>query len=217
MDTPENLNLDMDRLRRCGFPEVVYGAGKTDGELVAAASGLLEAHGQVLATRCSDSGLAALARALPEGRAHPRSRTFLYKVPKPTAGPVAVVSAGTSDEPVAEEAVITLQAREVEVRRFSDCGVAGIHRLLGRLEELRECQAVIAVAGMEGALASVVAGLVDVPVIGCPTSVGYGVADGGRTALHSMLAACAPGITVVNIDNGFGAGYAAATMCRSRP
>jgi NCAIR mutase (PurE)-related protein len=115
---------------------------------------------------------------------------------------------------VAEEAAITLAARGVSVDRLSDCGVAGLHRLLGRLDRLRACVALVVVAGMDGALPSVVGGLVDTPVIACPTSVGYGVAAGGHTALHTMLASCAPGITVVNIDNGFGAGYAAATIAR---
>lgn len=203
------LDLDHQRDRRCGFPEVVYGAGKTTRECVAAATRLAERHGKVLVTRCAEH-LEALSAALPAGTAHSRSGCFALGEPPPTHGPVAVVSAGTSDEAVAEEAALTCRMRGVAVRRLADCGVAGVHRLLRRLGELEGCRAVVAVAGMEAALASVVGGLVACPVIGCPTSVGYGVAEGGWTALRAMLVACAPGITVVNIDNGFGAGYAAA-------
>jgi NCAIR mutase (PurE)-related protein len=134
--------------------------------------------------------------------------------PEPRYGPVALLSAGTSDEPVAEEAEATLVARAVRVERFRDCGVAGLHRLLGKLEAIRACDCVIVVAGMDGALPSVVGGLVDLPVIACPTSIGYGVSGGGHAALNSMLASCAPGVTVVNIDNGFGAGYAAGSIAR---
>ena len=134
--------------------------------------------------------------------------------PTPTLGPVAVVSAGTADEPVAEEASVTLTARGVRVERFHDSGVAGIHRIMKHLDAIRQCVAVIVVAGMDGALPSVVGGLIDIPLIACPTSVGYGVATGGHTALNTMLASCAAGVTVVNIDNGFGAGFAAATIAR---
>jgi NCAIR mutase (PurE)-related protein len=209
------LDLDFARAARCGFPEVVYGAGKTVEEVVAAASRLHAAHGHVLVTRSVPDALRALQAALPAGTAHPRSGCFTAGTPEPVYGPVAVVSAGTADEPVAEECVVTLQARAVRVERFADCGVAGLHRIVGHLEHIRACRAVVVVAGMDGALPSVVTGLVDVPVIGCPTSVGYGVAAGGQAALYSMLASCAAGLTVVNIDNGFGAGYAAATIARA--
>jgi pyridinium-3,5-biscarboxylic acid mononucleotide synthase len=208
------LDLDLDRLRRCGFPEVVYGAGKTTEEVVAAATRLSQAHGRVLVTRATAEALAALRAALPEGVAYPRSGCFSLGAPAPDCGPVGVLSAGTSDEPVAEETAVTLAARGVAVERFADCGVAGLHRVLGHLDRLRTCAALIVIAGMDGALPSVVAGLVDCPVIGCPTSVGYGVAEGGRAALHAMLASCAPGLLVVNVDNGFGAAYAAATIAR---
>lgn len=209
------LDLDFSRAARCGFPEVVYGAGKTVEEVVAAASRLHAAHGHVLVTRAAADALQALQQALPSGTAYPRSGCFGAGTPEPVYGPVAVVSAGTADEPVAEECVVTLQARAVRVERFADCGVAGLHRIVGHLERIRACRAVVVVAGMDGALPSVVTGLVDVPVIGCPTSVGYGVAAGGQAALYSMLASCAAGLTVVNIDNGFGAGYAAATIARA--
>jgi NCAIR mutase (PurE)-related protein len=208
------LDLDLDRLRRCGFPEVVFGAGKTAQEVVAAATRLSTEHGQVLVTRATPEALQALSAALPAGQAFPRSGCFSLGAPEPDCGPVGVVSAGTSDEPIAEECAVTLQARGVRVERFADCGVAGLHRLVRHLDALRACEALVVVAGMDGALPSVVTGLVDAPVIGCPTSVGYGVATGGRAALLSMLASCAPGLTVVNVDNGFGAGYAAATIAR---
>jgi NCAIR mutase (PurE)-related protein len=210
--TPLTLNLDLDRRRRLGFPEVVFGANKTVNEVVAAATRLVEVHDQVLITRAKPEALAALHAALPNGRPYPRSGCFAYGVPAPTCGTVAVVSAGTSDEPVAEEAAVTLAIRGVRVSRFHDCGVAGLQRILARLDELRGCVAVVVMAGMDGALPSVVGGLLDCPVIACPTSVGYGVAEGGKAALMSMLASCAPGVTVVNIDNGFGAGYAAASI-----
>jgi NCAIR mutase (PurE)-related protein len=211
---PPTLNLDMDRAARCGFPEVVYGAGKTTAEVVGAATRLVAAHGRVLVTRCEPDALAALKSALPDGRAYSRSRSFVAGEAEPAHGPVALISAGTSDEPVAEEAEVTLLARGVRVERFRDCGVAGVHRLLGRLDAIRACDCAIVVAGMDGALPSVVGGLLDIPVIACPTSIGYGVAAGGHAALHSMLASCAPGVVVVNIDNGFGAGYAAANIAR---
>jgi NCAIR mutase (PurE)-related protein len=210
----DTLNLDFDRHRRLGFPEVVLAASKTVNEVLAAATRLAEAHGQVLVTRASGEALAALQAALPQGRAHPRSCSFSFGEPVATYGPVGVLSAGTGDEPVAEEAAVTLAARGVRCERFRDCGVAGLHRLLHCIESIRACVAVIVVAGMDGALPSVVAGLVDLPVIACPTSVGYGIADHGRTALHAMLASCSPGLLVVNIDNGFGAGYAAAGIAR---
>ena len=212
---PPTLNLDLDRRRRIGFPEVVFGAGKTVNEVVAAATRLVEVHDLVLITRCKPEALAALHAALPKGRPYPRSGCFAYGMPTPDSGPVAVVSAGTSDESVAEEAAVTLAMRGVKVLRCPDCGVAGLQRILARLEELRSCVAVVVIAGMDGALPSVVGGLLDCPVIACPTSVGYGVAEGGHAALNSMLASCAPGLTVVNIDNGFGAGYAAASVARA--
>jgi NCAIR mutase (PurE)-related protein len=207
-----DLHLDLDRLRRCGFPEVVFAAGKTVGECVAAATGLFDAHRLVLVTRASGEQLSALHEAIPSGEVHPRCGGFLAGEPPPVAGPVAVVSAGTSDAAVAEEAALTLRARGVEVRRFADCGVAGLHRLLSHIEAIRACRCSVAVAGMDAALATVLGGLVDHPVIGVPTSVGYGVATGGRSALESMLCSCAPGLSVVNIDNGFGGGYAAAEI-----
>jgi NCAIR mutase (PurE)-related protein len=210
-----SLNLDHDRERRCGFPEAVFGAGKTCEELVTACSRLAAQHGRVLATRCSSDGLAALAAALPHGTCHIRSGCFSLGTPEPELGPVALVSAGTSDEPVVEECAVTLAMRGCRVERFPDCGVAGVHRLLERIGAIRACRCVVVVAGMDGALPSVLGGLVDLPVIGCPTSIGYGISAGGKVALGTMLSSCAAGVTVVNIDNGFGAGYAAASIARA--
>ena len=207
------LDLDLHRDRRLGFPEVVYAAGKTDAEVVAAATGLVAAHGRVLVTRARPESLAALAEALSSGQVHPRSGCFTVGLPRPAWGPVAVISAGTSDESVAEEAEWTARMRGCRVRRFADCGVSGLHRLTGHLPALRRCRCVIVVAGFEGALPSVIGGLLACPIIAVPTSVGYGVAAGGHAALHAMLASCDPGVVVTNIDNGFGAGFAAARIC----
>ena len=210
----DSLNLDLDRARRCGFPEVVFGQGKTVEEVVEAASRLVAHHGKVLVTRAAPEALAALASALPAGQAHARSRCFAVGIPAASLGPVAVISAGTADEPVAEECALTLAMNGVQVDRIRDSGVAGLHRLVGNLDRIRACRIAIVIAGMEGALPSVVGGLIDLPVIGVPTSIGYGIAEGGRTALFAMLTSCAAGITVVNIDNGFGAAMAASAMCR---
>ena len=211
MDT---LNLDLDRQRRCGFPEVVFGQGKTVEEVVTAATTLASHHGRVLVTRASPEALSALSQALPAGLAYVRGRCFAVGTPAATLGSVAVVSAGTADEPVAEECAATLAIAGVQVDRMRDCGVAGLHRLVANLDRIRACRIAIVIAGMEGALPSVVGGLIDLPIIGVPTSVGYGIAEGGRTALFAMLTSCAAGVTVVNIDNGFGAAMAAAAMCR---
>lgn len=213
------LDLDLHRDRRLGFPEVVYAAGKTDEESTSAAVRLVAAHGRVLVTRCRTSQLDALATALPRGRSHPRSGCFTVGMPKPSLPLVGIVSAGTSDEPVAEEAALTAAMRGCRILRCPDCGVSGLHRIAAWLPRLRRCSAVVVVAGFEGALPSVLGGLIAVPLIAVPTSVGYGVATGGTTALHAMLSSCAPGVTVVNIDNGFGAGFAAgriAAAVRSR-
>ena len=206
------LDLDLHRDRRLGFPEVVYAAGKSEAECTAAAERLVAAHGRVLVTRCRPAQLDALTQALPRGTAHPRSGCFTVGQAPISLPRIAVVSAGTSDEPVAEEAALTARMRGCAVLRCPDCGVSGLHRIAAWLPKLRRCAAVIVVAGFEGALPSVVGGLIAVPVIAVPTSVGYGVAAGGVTALHAMLSSCAPGVTVVNIDNGFGAGFAAARI-----
>lgn len=202
---------DTHRVIRQGFPEAVYAEGKTLAQTTDALTALVGAHGCALATRVGAEDATLLLQRFPTGSYDPVSR--LYRVGQmarpPQAASVAVVSAGTSDLPVAEEAAQTLEFSGVKVLRFNDVGVAGLHRLLARLEELRAANLVIAVAGMEGALPSVLGGIVAAPVIAVPTSVGYGASLHGIAALLGMLNSCASGLTVVNIDNGFGAAMAA--------
>jgi NCAIR mutase (PurE)-related protein len=206
--------LDTHRELRCGHPEVIFGAGKTPEELVDVARAVLEHHDRLLVTRTRPEGAAALCVALPQARHFPRSGCVTVEPPRrePLAGSVLVVSAGTSDGGVAEEAAITARMHGARVEQISDVGVAGLHRLLEHLERLRAANALVVVAGMEGALPSVVGGLVDRPLIAVPTSIGYGASFGGLAALLAMLNSCASGVTVVNIDNGFGAGCAAARI-----
>lgn len=215
-------NVDVDRQRRCGLPEVIFGAGKS-AEQIARIAETLYARGQrVLATRV-DPETAAAVQALLAGRPVRYEATArclcVEDAPAPDRGrgTVLVVAAGTSDLPVAEEAAVTARMCGNRVETLYDVGVAGIHRLLARTDRLRAASVLIVVAGMEGALPSVVAGLVARPVIAVPTSVGYGASFGGLSALLGMLTSCASGVTVVNIDNGFGAGYAASLMNRREP
>jgi len=212
-------NVDHHRSKRQGFPEVIFGQGKTTEQIVKIAENILEHESTVLATRLSSDALDALSRRFPEGKKNEIARTFVIGMPEPdrenTHGTILVVSAGTSDLPVAEEAIVTVRAMRNSVEILHDVGVAGIHRLLARMELLKSASCIIVVAGMEGALPSVVGGLVDVPVIACPTSVGYGASLGGFAALLGMLNSCASGVTVINIDNGFGAGYAASIINRT--
>jgi len=208
--------VDLQRELRCGHPEVIYGAGKRPDQLVAIARSLAEHHGRLLATRVSEEGARALLEALPDAEHNECARTVTWsRGEQELVGRVVVACAGTSDLPVAEEAVVTARAHGARVDAVRDVGVAGLHRLLAERETLRAARVVVVVAGMEGALPSVVGGLVDRPVIAVPTSVGYGAAFGGLAALLGMLNSCAPGVTVVNIDNGFGAGYAAAQINRT--
>lgn len=211
--------VDHHRTLRTGFPEVIFGEGKSVQQIVAIITEMARHGGNVLVTRVDDDKAEAVCGAVPqlEHKAQARCLVLLGKKVEITGrGPVVVVSAGTSDMAVAEEAALVAELGGSEVQRFFDVGVAGIHRLFHRLDALRQAAVIVVVAGMEGALASVVAGLVSCPVIGVPTSVGYGVAAGGVTALNAMLSSCAPGVTVVNIDNGFGAGYAAALINRQQ-
>ena len=212
--------VDHDRARRTGVGEVIYGASKT-AEQIAGIITALRDNGQtlVLATRVdTDKALEAQSQLTPELAAEctydETARMLLCgEMPEPTGnGRIVVACAGTSDLPVAEEAALTAEALGNEVVRITDVGVAGIHRLLAREEDLAEAQVIIAVAGMEGALPSVIGGLVSCPVIAVPTSVGYGASFGGITALLAMLNSCASGVSVVNIDNGFGAGYQASLI-----
>jgi NCAIR mutase (PurE)-related protein len=208
--------VDTDRARRCGFAEVVFGAGKTPAEVLGIARVLLARGAVLLVSRATPEQFAAVAAEFAEARWHERARciTIEHAPAARLPGCVAVVCAGTSDLPVADEVAVTLEIFGGTVRRFTDCGVAGLHRLLAVREELEACSVIIVVAGMEGALPSAVAGLVSKPVIAVPTSIGYGASFGGLAALLGMLNSCGSGVTVVNIDNGFGAAYAAAQILR---
>jgi len=216
--------LDLDRRRRCGFPEVVFAEGKTVPALEKIFRTLLEHDVDVLATRMTAEQADSLSQAFPDGVYNPIGRTFRipWKKPALTAergttepGKVAIVTAGTSDLPVAEEARETALWTGAEVTMIQDVGVAGPHRLQANLGELRGADAVVVVAGMEGALPSVVGGHVSCPVIAVPTSVGYGASFGGLAALLGMLNSCAANVTVVNIDAGFKGGYIAGLIARN--
>jgi len=208
--------IDHHRELRVGFPEVIYCSGKTKDQIFKIISRMKEMGSNILSTRIPDGTAIELMKIYPEARHYPEARLlFIESCPvKMTLKTVTVVTGGTSDIPVAEEAAITAEVFGSPVKRIYDAGVAGLHRLLYNLDEIRQANVVIAVAGMEGALASIVGGLVDKPVIAVPTSVGYGANFGGLSALLSMLNSCASGVSVVNIDNGFGAGYLAALINR---
>jgi NCAIR mutase (PurE)-related protein len=213
-------NLDHHRHLRQGLAEVVYGEGKTLDEVLEIAARLSAPGVPVLLTRLDPEKLEALKSRFPEARINARGRTCLIHPPEergPDEGSpfVAVVSGGTADLPVAEEAVEVCVAKGVPVHRIYDVGVAGLHRILSKVEELRKASAVVVVAGMEGALPSVVGGLVGAPVFAVPTSIGYGASFHGLAALLAMLNSCAPGVTVSNIDNGFSAGIAAARVAKA--
>ncbi|MBL9118261.1 MAG: nickel pincer cofactor biosynthesis protein LarB [Verrucomicrobiaceae bacterium] len=210
MSEPE-ISLDIDRLQRQGFPEVVYGKGKTIEQITFAMRRLYETHGHALATGIDDGAFFHIQTAIPNADHDSRSGICWIGKMSPTSDQhtVAVICAGTADLPTAEQAALTLEYLGYTVSRLRDVGVAGIHRLITRLDEVDKSQVIIVVAGMEGALASVIGGLARQPIIAVPTSVGYGTGLGGLAALMSMLNSCAAGMTVVNIDNGFGAAVAA--------
>jgi NCAIR mutase (PurE)-related protein len=208
--------LDTDRAARTGDPEVVYGAGKTPAQVVEILRTLHEAHPDraVLATRLDEEAVTAVAAGLPDALVHDVARAVtIGPLPEPR-GLVTVVSAGTSDAPVATEAALTARVYGAEAHLVNDVGVAGLHRVLAAREDLERADCLVVVAGMEGALPSVVGGLTGVPLVAVPTSVGYGASFGGVAALLAMLNSCAPGVTVVNIDNGYGAGVFAARVAR---
>ncbi|MDR3211155.1 MAG: nickel pincer cofactor biosynthesis protein LarB [Planctomycetota bacterium] len=212
--------LDADRASRCGAPEAVFAAGKTLPDLIAIVKAFLDDQGFALVTRASPEAILELRRLWPQARFSRRGGTALVGKPPEkdlSLGFIAVVAAGTSDLGAAEEAVLSLDSLGIESRLLADVGISGLHRLLNRLEEIRPARVVIALAGMEGALPSVLAGLVTAPVIAVPTSVGYGVSFAGVSALLGMLSSCAPGLATVNIDNGFGAAVTAARIIRLRP
>ncbi len=208
--------LDHHRGMRTGDPEVIYAAGKTDDQVIALLTVLQQAPGDrpAMATRLTPSMLARVREAFPDATVDETAGcVVLGPMPEPS-GEVVVVSAGTSDEPVAGEAALVARAFGADVRRVCDVGVAGLHRLLAERDTLAGADCLVVVAGMEGALPSVVGGLVGTPIVAVPTSVGYGASFGGIAALLAMLNSCAPGVTVVNIDNGFGAGVFAARVAR---
>ena len=212
-------NVDHNRSARQGFPEVIFGQNKTTEQIVCISEEIITHESTVLATRLYPEALNAMSARFPDGYRNDIARTFVVGMPEPdtenTHGSILVVSAGTSDMAVAEEAVVTARAMQNRVDILYDVGVAGIHRLLARRDLLMSASCIIVVAGMEGALPSVIGGLASVPVIACPTSVGYGASLQGFAALLGMLNSCASGVTVVNIDNGFGAGYAASLINRT--
>lgn len=209
-------HVDTDRPRRKGMPEAVYCQGKTVEQLVRIMSALIKSGQDVVGTRATPEQYKAVRKRIPRAVYNTHARIITVDVgkrPKP-AGLVCVVSAGTTDIPVAEEAAIIAERMGAKVERIYDVGVAGLHRLMKHLPLIRTARAVVVVAGMEGALPSVVGGLIDRPIIAVPTSIGYGTGIHGLSAMLAMLNSCAPGITVVNIDNGFGAGAAAAMINR---
>ena len=206
--------VDTHRALRKNFPEVIFGAGKTPEQVVKIAGRLLDHGQQVLVTRITSDHAKALRKKYKRAVHHELARCVTIEdksLPK-RAGFIAVICAGTSDLPVAEEAAVTAEIMGNRVERIHDIGVAGLHRMLARMDQLQRANVIVAVAGMEGALPSVVAGLVARPVIAVPTSIGYGASFGGIAALLAMLNSCGSGVTVVNIDNGFGAGYAASQI-----
>lgn len=216
--------VDHHRGLRCGFPEVIYCEGKQVDQVLAVFKSRLAGGGNVLATRASPEVARAVKRRFPAARYNPLARTITIRQDKPSTRAdtdqrsdfVAVVCAGTADTPVAEEARETCQIMDQPTREFYDVGVAGLHRLLAHHEELSRARVVVVCAGMEGALPSVVGGLVSCPVIAVPTSIGYGASFNGLSALLTMLNSCASGVSVVNIDNGFGGGYIASLIARGR-
>ena len=232
MEKYDDLNyakLDTDREERTGFPEVVFCEGKPDEYLIGIYKRLIENDGRGFGTRASEHQYEVVKEAIPEVEYNKVSRILKYDPKrKASAGPdamgnvpdsdgiglIAVCTGGTADIPVAEEAAETAEYFGGKVRRIYDVGVSGIHRVLSKADEIREANCVVVVAGMEGALASVIGGLVSNPVIAVPTSVGYGASMGGLSALLTMINSCANGITVVNIDNGYGAGYVATQINR---
>jgi NCAIR mutase (PurE)-related protein len=214
----EFAKIDHHRSLRLGLPEVIYSSGKTPEQVAEIFARMAATGSAVLATRATREHAAAVRELVPAAEYHDEARMVALAVDgaKPKYGPLAVVCAGTSDIPVAEEAAVTAAYLECDVKRVYDVGVAGLHRILSQHETLAGARAVIVCAGMEGALPSVVGGLVAAPVIAVPTSVGYGAAFGGLAALLGMLNSCAPNVCVVNIDNGFGAAYVAAMMLRGQ-
>jgi NCAIR mutase (PurE)-related protein len=210
--------IDHHRELRTGYPEIVYCAGKTIEQVTGIFKAMSEKENNIIGTRADLNMFESVKRIIPGAVYYKIARiiSVLKKKTDPPESKIAVITAGTSDIPVAEEAAVTAELLGNEVVRIFDAGVAGIHRLVDKLPEIRKCSVVIVIAGMEGALASVVGGLVNKPVIAVPTSIGYGANFGGISALLAMLTSCSAGVTVVNIDNGFGAGFSASMINKMR-
>ncbi len=206
--------LDTHRALRGGFPEAIFGETKTAEQLGGIVRALSARSGVVIVTRLSEEKAMACQDAAPEGKHYPAARMFVIHRKVKRLGKIAVVTAGTSDIPVAEEAAVTAEALGAQVARVYDVGVAGIHRLLKRRADIASARAAVVVAGMEGALASAVGGLVGIPVVAVPTSIGYGASFGGLSAMLGMLNSCSPNVAVMNIDNGFGGGFYASLIAR---
>lgn len=206
--------IDHHREMRTGYPEIIYCAGKTSDQVRDIFRVMSSRENNVIGTRATQEMYDSVKHILPEAVYYPVARIISFQKKKPACPEtaIAVITAGTSDMPVAEEAALTAELLGNNVIRIYDAGVAGIHRLVDKLPDIRKCRVIIVIAGMEGALASVVGGLVDKPVIAVPTSVGYGANFGGISALLGMLTSCSTGVTVVNIDNGFGAGFSASMI-----
>lgn len=206
--------IDHHREMRTGYPEIVYCAGKTAEQVAGIFKVMSAKENNVIGTRADEKTFGSVKTIIPDVVYYPIARIISIQRKKitPPKSKIAVITAGTSDMPVAEEAAVTAELLGNKVQRIYDAGVAGIHRLVDKLPDIRNCRVIIVIAGMEGALASVVGGLVDKPVIAVPTSVGYGANFGGISALLAMLTSCSSGVTVVNIDNGFGAGYSASMI-----
>lgn len=212
------IEFDQEREKRNGFTEVIYCSGKEIQHLIAKIRTMQESGSNIFGTRCDPETAQKIVGSFPHLKYDSLSRTFVWHQhsPPPLQGTLSIVAAGTSDIPVAEEAFQTAMFYGCETRRFYDVGIAGLHRLLNKIEAIKKSDVVIVVAGMEGALPSVLGGLISLPIISCPTSVGYGANFNGFTTLAAMLNSCSEGISVVNIDNGFGATCAALRILRSK-
>jgi NCAIR mutase (PurE)-related protein len=211
----DDIEPDVEREARTGQPEVIYGPGKTPAQVVAVARALMRADVRpIVVTRATEAQVHAVREEIPEAVHHEKARLVVIRSSHQASRRIAVVSAGTSDLPVAEEAALVAEAFGLQVDRIVDVGVAGIHRVLAQVPTLERADCVIVVAGMEGALPSVVAGLISSPVVAVPTSVGYGASFGGLAALLGMLSSCVPGVVTVNVDNGLGAAMAAHRIVR---
>jgi hypothetical protein len=210
--------LDHEREERWGLPEAVLGIGKTPEQIAAIVTRLRDRNaGPVLVTKTNETAFAAVSAVAPEAEFHADAKLIrIARDPVVVAGTIGVIAAGTADTPVAEEAALTAESAGATVDRIFDVGVAGLHRLYARLDRIRSCDALVVVAGMEGALPTVVGGLTGLPIVAVPTSIGYGTSFGGLAALLGMLNSCTPQVTCVNIDNGFGAGFFAALVTRKR-